>query len=239
MARRLLALLFATAALVVFASPPAAAGGTYVEGGAGYDISWPQCGGPYPGLESGVFGIVGINAGRPYTFNPCFANEFEWAGSGGLQPTLYVNLHYGESADGPRFCDGEDHGCLAYNYGFGAARYAFDVAWDATGGAAQVVPIWWLDVETMNVWSGDTGLNAAVIQGAIDYLKDQARAPGVYSTAYQWSQIAGGYAPDGVVGWVAGGSDAGDYGRCGPLWPNGSTIMFQYLIGDFDQDVPC
>ena len=238
MARKLLALMFTTATLLLAASPRVAAG-TYVAGGAGYDISWPQCGGPYPGLDAGVFGIVGVNAGRPYTFNPCFADEFSWARNGGLQPTIYINLQYGESGAGPLSCEDEDHGCLAYNYGFGAARYAFDMAWDTTGGEAQLVPIWWLDVETMNTWNGDTGLNAQVIQGAVDYLKDQARAPGVYSTAFQWAEIAGGFAPEGVMGWVAGGSDAGDYGRCGPLWPNGYTIMFQYLIGDFDQDVPC
>lgn len=239
MARKLVALAFATASLLLFASPNAAAAGTYVEGGAGYDISWPQCGGPYPGLDPGVFGIVGVNGGRPYSFNPCFADEFNWAAGSGLQPTVYINLQYGESGAGPMSCDADDHGCLAYNYGFGAARYAFDVAWDSTGGTAQSVPIWWLDVETMNVWNDDTGLNAQVIQGAIDYLKDQARAPGVYSTPSQWATIAGGFALDGVVGWVAGGMDGGDYSRCIPLWSNGYTIMFQYLIGDYDQDVPC
>jgi hypothetical protein len=239
MARKLVALVFTTAALLLFTGPSAAAAGTYVEGGAGYDISWPQCGGPYPGLDAGAFGIVGVNGGRPYSFNPCFQDEFSWAGSSGLQPTIYVNLQYGESGDGPHSCEGDDHGCLAYNYGFGAARYAFDVAWDSTGGESQSVPIWWLDVETMNVWNDDTGLNSQVIQGAIDYLKDQARAPGVYSTPLQWGQIAGGFAPDGVIGWVAGGSDGGDYSRCISLWPNGYTIMFQYLIGDYDQDVPC
>ena len=49
----------------------------------------------------------------------------------------------------------------------------------------------------------------------------------------------GSGAEPGSTGHEAGGSDAGDYGRCGPLWPNGSTVMFQFLIADFDQDVPC
>jgi hypothetical protein len=224
----------AVAAIVAatVASAPAAA-----DPSVGYDISYPQCNGAFP--SGGGFGIVGVNGGRPYTLNPCFTDQFSWAASSGLQPTVYINLQFGESGAGPRVCDGEDHGCLAYNYGFGAARYAFGVAWDLTGGQSQSVPIWWLDVETDNMWSWDTGLNAAVIQGAIDYLKDEARAPGVYSTAYQWGVIAGGFAPDSVVGWVAGGLDAADYGRCGPLWPNGSTIMFQYLIGEFDQNFPC
>jgi len=95
-------------------------------------------------------------------------------------------------------------------------------------------------VETMNDWNGDPGLNAAVIQGAIDYLRDQARTPGVYSTSYQWGVIAGGFAPPGVIGWVAGASDENDLGMCGqPLWPGGVVVMFQYLTGDFDQNISC
>ena len=242
MRRRLLAPAALAIALSLFAlsTASAAASGNYLGGAAGYDISWPQCGGPYPGLPAGQFGIVGINGGRPYTMNPCFESEYRWAGSSGLQPTLYINLDYGETADGPRSCAADDHGCLAYNYGFGAARFAFDAAWDETGGAASSVPVWWLDVEIMNVWSDNSDQNAMVVLGAIDYLKLQERTPGVYSTPYQWGTIVGGFAPDGVVGWVAGGYDETDLGKCGQaLWGGGATVMFQYLTGDFDQNIPC
>lgn len=240
MARRLLSVLGITAALLAAAAPANTASASYVNGSAGYDISWPQCGGPYPSLAAGQFGVVGVNGGHPYSLNPCFVDEYSWAGSSGLQPTLYINTAYGETGAGPRRCAGDDHACLAYNYGFGAARYAFDAAWDATGGEAQSVPVWWLDVELGNSWNDDTALNAAVIQGALDYLQLQARTAGVYSTPYQWNLIAGSFAPAGVYGWVAGGQDENDFGKCGEsLWDNGGTWMFQYLTGDFDQNVPC
>jgi hypothetical protein len=238
MVRKLLAAAGIFASLLLLRSTTAMAG-TYLEGAAGYDISWPQCGGPYPGLPRGQFGIVGVNNGRPYTFNSCFPDELAWAGSSGIQPTVYVNLAYGETDAGPRRCEEQDHGCLAYNWGFGAARYAFDLAWESTGGEAQTIPIWWLDVETENTWSDDQGLNAQVIQGAIDYLEFQAKTPGVYSTGHQWNLIAGGFAPN-VLNWVAGAYDEDDFDKCGqPLWPGGRIVMFQYLTGDYDQNVPC
>ena len=42
----------------------ALATGTYPAGSAGYDVSWPQCGGPLPHLNRGDFGIVGVTGGR-------------------------------------------------------------------------------------------------------------------------------------------------------------------------------
>ena len=53
---------------------------------------------------------------------------------------------------------------------------------------------WWLDVETANSWNGDGIANTADLQGALDLLRSQGVARvGLYSTAYQWRAITGGY----------------------------------------------
>jgi hypothetical protein len=43
----------------------------------GNDISWPQCGKPYPSGQA--FGIVGVNDGLANNTNPCLAGELAWA----------------------------------------------------------------------------------------------------------------------------------------------------------------
>lgn len=60
----------------------------------GNDISYPQCGKPYP--KGQAFGIVGVNGGLANNTNKCFADELAWAqqSSGATtQPkaSLYVN----------------------------------------------------------------------------------------------------------------------------------------------------
>ena len=53
---------------------------------------------------------------------------------------------------------------------------------------------WWLDVETVNSWNGDGIANAADLQGVVDLLRSKGVARvGLYSTAYQWRAITGGY----------------------------------------------
>src|SRR5438105_1096904 len=56
----------------------------------GYDISYPQCNGPFP---SGAFGVAGVNGGKPYGANLCLGtgdgpSELSWAG---LNAQLYAN----------------------------------------------------------------------------------------------------------------------------------------------------
>src|SRR5215211_4539236 len=53
----------------------------------GYDISWPQCGNPYP--VNPAFGIVGVNRGIVFSPNPCLASEITWGG--GARTQLYAN----------------------------------------------------------------------------------------------------------------------------------------------------
>jgi hypothetical protein len=222
-------------------SGPAYAASPYAPGATGYDISWPQCGLPYPELAGGRLAIVGVTGGRPFTPNRCLRSEYLWAAAGGERPSLYVNLAYGVSARGPLHCAADNDRCRSYNYGYLAAQYAYTYAYLNSLGRTAYTPAWWLDVETANSWSSDTGLNAAVVRGAIDYLHTMHGAlVGVYSTPDEWQEIAGGLSPPGMPNWVPGAEGPNDVLKClSPIWPGGQVWLIQWLIGDYDQIRAC
>jgi len=237
--RRFLALATAAAAALSLAAlpAPAAAAGPLAPGAVGSDVSWPQCKTAPDGPGAYSFGIVGVTGGKPFTPNDCFAREYTWAmGTGTAE--VYLNLDYGQSTAGPLDCTDGDTGCLAYNYGYEAAAYGYRYAAYRTWNASRHLSVWWLDVETENVWNDDTQLNSYVIQGAIDYLsRIEGKVVGVYSTAYQWSEIAGSFAPPSTPNWVAGASGLDDVAKCStPLWSGGSVWAIQYLNFDLDLD---
>jgi hypothetical protein len=62
----------------------------YPTGLAGYDVSYPQCGGT---AATGSFGIVGVNGGRPFTNNSCLGAEYA-AAPKSTAPSLYINTGY-------------------------------------------------------------------------------------------------------------------------------------------------
>jgi hypothetical protein len=68
--------------------------------------------------------------------------------------------------------------------------------------------VWWVDVEIGEQWpttSVDKPVNAAIIQGALDAIKDAGHIGGVYSTWFQWGEITGSYIPPGSPPlWVPG-----------------------------------
>ena len=68
----------AVAALVLAGSEALARPSVGVADGVGYDVSYPQCGRPLP--AGPAFAIVGVNGGRPFSANPCLAEELAWAG---------------------------------------------------------------------------------------------------------------------------------------------------------------
>jgi hypothetical protein len=215
----------------------------YVAGTAGYDISWPQCDLVYP-TTLYDFGIVGVTGGRPYTRNACLASEYSWAMEGiSTAPALYMNLDapsgpsltYGET--GPIVgCASGDTTCQAYNYGYGAAQAAVAYAHSQSAQATT----WWLDIEMDDAWTSDTALNYHIIQGAIAYLKALRLSVGIYSTPYQWAQIAGNNRP-GLPVWVAGAPTNNPAAYCssghgfggGPIW------LVQYADGQYDGDYAC
>ena len=214
--------------------------GPYPSGSVGYDISWPQCGNGYPGAEHAV-GIVGVNDGHAFSTNPCLADEVRWAGPA---HGLYMNLNSPSGSSnsaggsGPAGnCAPSDTYCWSYNYGYAAALASVRTA----AGQGAMAQQWWLDVETGNYWTGDTGANARVIQGATDALHSQGLTVGVYSTPYQWGEITGG-ARFGIPVWVATGIAMSDPGSwCVPAhsFNGGNVWMVQFGLDGFDGDYAC
>jgi hypothetical protein len=213
----------------------------YQPGTEGSDVSFPQCGASLPS-GPGAFAVVGVNGGRAFTHNPCLASEAAWAGS---VLTLYMNVNAppagsSEGLAGPAGqCQGNDTGCMAYNYGYNDAVDAFAYA----RAAGAQTGTWWLDVETTNAWDPNTDNNDRTIQGALDALGAEGVQAGIYSTHYQWGIIAGSYAPRTPI-WVATGSDfATATAYCAPShgFGGGTIWLTQYGSPDaaIDQDHAC
>jgi hypothetical protein len=220
-----------------FTTPVAQSVGTKAPGATGYDISWPQCHGAFPAAST--LAIVGINNGTAFTTNPCFRREAAWAG---LNLSVYINLntpdpaHPEQFANGPAgACPPSASACDFYNYGYNAATNAIT--------QLRFVESWprdiWLDVETSNVWSPDPSLNDQVISGAITALQHAGATPGLYSTAYQYSQIAGSFRAS-VPEWLATGVDLSASPGCtSPSFTGGRVTLVQGGLGAFDGDVAC
>lgn len=183
----------------------------------GLDVSWPQCDDELP--DALAFAIVGVNAGRVYSANPCLstdadgAGQLEWAGR---DVQLYANTgnpgprlsqFWPDGQRDPRECRGDgpfsaaDTPDCAYLYGWNAAADSYRIALEAFISAgwaeadAEALPwatTWWLDVETANSWRFDRRLNVATLQGARDFLESMEVAEiGFYSTPRMWEQLIG------------------------------------------------
>lgn len=207
----------------------------------GFDISYPQCNKDYP--ENPAFAVIGINGGRPFTDNPCFRHQYNWALEHYAKPAVYMNLSFISpknreyASNGPWLCDDADDACLSYNYGYQAAVFSYDNVEDI-----KTKPLmWWLDIETMNTWSQDKSLNRLIIQGAIDYLQLQNQHVGIYSTNYQWNVIAGDFKP-GLPVWAAGAKNKETASlRCHKdyAFTGGVVYMVQYIFNNFDHNYLC
>ncbi len=221
----------------------------------GYDISYPQCGAPYP--TNPAFGIVGVNGGRVFSVNPCLASQITWGG--GAATELYANTgnpgpalssFWPNGQTTPRVCDAAnpDTADCAYDYGWNAAKHSFDTAVAAyaqlglAGSPASTA--WWLDVETSNSWRTDTALNVAALQGGADYLRSIGVTKlGVYSTTAQWGTITGGTTAFAALpSWGAGApSEKAAKQHCAstPGFTGGRLAMVQFIVSGFDADIRC
>ncbi|HWW53085.1 MAG TPA: hypothetical protein VNY84_04920, partial [Acidimicrobiales bacterium] len=204
----------------------------------GYDLSWPQCGGLWPSPPYG-FGIVGVTGGHLFSANPCLRAQWRWATDHGSFAGLYLNTNSFTTDElaaflaGPALSCKGSLACAYHEWGRLGADAALKAAKDL--GA----PMWWLDVETGNVWSPDTNANAFLLQGMIDELRAHGKRVGIYSTAQQFGEVVGGYAP-GLPTWVAGADPGSPAAWCsGRSFGGGPTWMVQDLGGAFDVDVLC
>jgi hypothetical protein len=226
----------------------------------GFDISFPQCGGPEPNAPA--FAVVGVNGGRAFSGNPCLARQYVWAltATSPVQPraAFYMNTgnpgpdaspHWPKAGTTtPQPCDGSWGAACAYDYGWLAAQDAYARARSVAGEGAALSP-WWLDVEAANSWANNTAANAADLQGAIDYLRSvNVGVIGIYALAADWETIVG--APSATApqngpfsrlpNWRPGprtSTDAANW--CTRTVTGGRVVFVQYPANGFDANVAC
>jgi LysM repeat protein len=206
----------------------------YAVGSTGLDISYPDCLAPEP--PPADFMIIGLNDGRPFTANPCFAEEYAAARAAGHLPSVYLNSAYASSlfrhVTGDCLAAAQDHETLrtlqrAYAIGCSEAEAAL-----AQLAGAPVAALW-IDVEPDNTWSGRPLRNRATISGFVDHLLTQGSTPivGAYSADVYWQELTGSWSSFALPEWIAtgGGRSCSDRFANGPVW-----LSQQTTTRDFD-----
>lgn len=226
---------------IVATSPIVAVAQTdpYQPGTMGYDVSYPQCGIAAP---HGSFAIVGVNGGRPFSYNNCLAAEYAAAPNNPF-PSLYINAAYSGAyrrdistacANLSAAIAGSRGQRLSWAIGCSEAETSINFAGQQgiTG-----VAMWWIDVETSNSWSSSNlTLNQYAIQGAVTRLSQIGLQVGIYSSPSSWATITGGgFTPQGVAAdWEApGGACSGVGFTNSPVW------LLQAISGGSDSDLAC
>lgn len=251
-----------TAAAVVPAVVPAV---SLPPSGAGVDISFPQCmHASHVDLPTNVpFAVVGVNGGSANNSNPCFSSEYNSASllSGRTdQPHVSVYVNTGNPALAGAWWPSSDHtqggtavvnpngpcqnlagAACAYVYGYSMAQADYR---RVRAAVVRVPGLWWLDVETSNLWQPDVVANAASLSGMVDYFESRQLEVGIYSTSYQWNKIAGVTAATsnlaGLLSWLAGTTYFRAPAACerSALTPKGRVAMVQYVM-HLDNDYSC
>jgi hypothetical protein len=243
---------FPIAVLAILAMGASASAGfePYVSGNLGYDYSYIQCATRAPTPK---FGIVGVNAGYPFTYyNSCLSTEFAAASKTG-NAAVYINTGYDPSytqidgrhttqdcADKSASVSGTPAQQAAWAVGCSEAQR--DESY-ATAQSAATPKAWWLDVETSNSWSSsDLSLNRLTIQGILDTLRPATAVPiGVYSTSLQWNVITGGYKPPVDANWVATGQSTLKRAKryCSSTGFTGAKVWLVQYVTTYDRDYVC
>jgi LysM repeat protein len=208
----------------------------YWSGQIGVDISYPNCAAP-PGTRE--FAVIGLNGGRPFTTNPCFAAEWAAATS---RRSVYINTAYS-----PTLARHITPDCAAAASAEGlrpSARRAYAIGCSEAAAALEQLAgttpeAIWLDVEPGNSWSSRRTLNAATITGLLEHLLTQSPAPtvGIYSNDAYWQQLVGGWPSLSVPEWIA--TNAPDPPGCPTGFAAGPVWLAQSTDGVLDRDTVC
>lgn len=137
---------------------------------SGYDVSYPQCHRTLPSAQVG-FAIVGLNNGKPFSQNPCFAKQWAWAAR---HQTAAVYINTADPGKG-----------TPTEYG---RRVADDtLARLAKYDVAAGTPVW-LDIEAANSWvSADR--STQVINETMRRLAAAGHPVGIYAAPLHWFEI--------------------------------------------------
>jgi hypothetical protein len=220
---------------------PIAAKGTH-----GYDVSWPQCSGTDahdmpPGTPAYV--VVGLTDVGDHTVNPCLASQLSWAKDHGVRVGAYLLASYPTSAElaqagnGLYGLCGTSTLCRVRNDGAAQARQAIATMTKAGITAPRI----WIDVEvrTVNPWPRKSRRSDALLRGIVHGLRAGHAAPGVYTTARMWQQIAGSFQLN-VPNWLPVGDEGATVAQalCSTTATGGPTWLVQYTV-TLDEDLTC
>lgn len=210
---------------------PTVATHVYDKGDRGIDVSFPNCEVRLTGREG--FAVVGVNGGRPFSFNPCLRGEYShYAHS--TKSAVYVNTGY-EPIYGryvTAACEKTRSRGIAYAVGCSEADAS--VRHLARLGLPQP-RVWWLDVEPSNVWSARRAVNTSVLRGMMDYLEKSATTSivGIYSMSPWWHEITTNWrtsAPEWIPKTGA---------RCPAAFSAGPVWLTQTGSSRLDLDIAC
>jgi hypothetical protein len=168
---------------VITAAQPALTQFSFELDNSGYDISYPQCKNELPSKYVG-YAIIGLNGGKPFTKNPCFQSQWDWALTHDAV-AVYIN-----TAD-----PGDES----------PVRYGKKIAKDTLKRLDDYniepgTPIW-LDVETHNTWTSPDRAVQVLSEAAID-LTAAGFPVGIYAPPVHWFEITGN-ANVGMPLWLA------------------------------------
>lgn len=137
---------------------------------SGYDVSFPQCHQQLSRRYVG-FSIIGLNNGKPYTANPCFATQWTWASTHAAR-AIYINVSDpgigSAKARGTKIAKDTLERIKAFNISKG-------------------VPIW-LDIEINNDWT-NASRSVVVLNEVMRVLYSQGHPVGIYSVPVHWFSI--------------------------------------------------